>query len=138
MPATGDDPSDVTGDKPDASAVVAKKVTGDATGDAASVIGALERHISRLETELDALKQAREAERERLESVLETARRNLEEEHARNALLTAEAAAVPALKDTVAALKGALDTEKGRVRELRAERDRLSARRSWWPWRRAG
>jgi len=65
VPATGDDPSDVTGDKPDASAVVAKKVTGDATGDAASVIGALERHISRLETELDALKQAREAERER-------------------------------------------------------------------------
>jgi hypothetical protein len=50
----------------------------------------------------------------------------------------AEAAYVPALKTTVELLKGALATEKDRNAELRAERDRLSARRSWWPWRRAG
>lgn len=51
VPVTGDGPGGVTGDKPDAIAAVAKKVTGDATGDAASVIGALERHISRLEAD---------------------------------------------------------------------------------------
>ena len=53
-------------------------------------------------------------------------------------LAEAEAANVPALRTTVEALKGALATEKDRSADLRAERDRLSARRSWWPFRRAG
>jgi hypothetical protein len=35
------------------------------------------------------------------------------------------------LKDTISALKAALAGEKGRVGELRAERDRLAAR-PWW------
>jgi hypothetical protein len=69
----------------------------DSTIDGA-IIGALERHISRLEQQL-------EAERERLEGALETARRDLGAERVRNALLTAEAATVPALKDTIAALR---------------------------------
>jgi hypothetical protein len=45
--------------------------------------------------------------------------------------LAVEAAAVPALRDTIAALKTALESERGRVGELRAERDRLAAR-PWW------
>jgi hypothetical protein len=49
-----------------------------------------------------------------------------------------EAAYVPALRTTVELLKGALATEKDRNADLRAERDRLAVRRSWWPWRRAG
>jgi hypothetical protein len=62
----------------------------------------------------------------------------LRPERERAERLAAEAAAVPALRDTVAALKAALESERGRVGELRAERDRLAARRAWWPWRRAG
>lgn len=60
-----------------------------------------------------------------------------ERDEARRDLLTAqaEAAYVPALRTTVELLKAALATEKDRSAELR---DRLSARRSWWPWRRAG
>ena len=66
-------------------------------------------------------------------------------ERARAMLLQAEAAAAPALRQTVEALKGALDSERDRARDLRAERDRFlrdleqqMARRSWWPFRRAG
>jgi hypothetical protein len=44
----------------------------------------------------------------------------------------------PALRTTVEILKQALATEKDRNAELRAERDRLAARRSWWPFRRTG
>lgn len=86
-----------------------------------SVIEAFERHIGRLEGELAALKQEHDAGRRDLLAA------------------RADAAYVPALRDTVAALKGALESEKARVADLRAERDRLlSARRSWWPFRRAG
>jgi hypothetical protein len=53
-------------------------------------------------------------------------------------LAEAEAAYVPALKTTVEVLKSALTAEKERSADLRAERDRLNARRSWWPFRRAG
>ncbi|MFL5532326.1 MAG: hypothetical protein ACJ8BC_10185 [Gemmatimonadales bacterium] len=84
------------------------------------VIEAFERHINRLEGELAALKQEHDA-----------ARRDL-------LAAQAEAVSVPALRDTVAALKGALESEKARVADMRAERDRLAARRSWWPFRRAG
>lgn len=56
----------------------------------------------------------------------------LEEAHQR---LGAAEALVPVLRETVDLLKAALATEKDRTAELR---DRLSARRSWWPWRRAG
>jgi multidrug resistance efflux pump len=66
-------------------------------------------------------------------------------ERARATILQAEAAAAPALRQTVEALKGALDTERDRARDLRAERDRFlrdleaqTVRRPWWPFRRAG
>jgi hypothetical protein len=41
----------------------------------------------------------------------------------RGRIAEAEAAAVPALRDTVAVLKAALDAEQARNRELRRERD---------------
>ncbi len=50
-------------------------------------------------------------------------------------------ATVDPLKNAIEALKAALDAEKGRLSELRDERDRwrttATARRSWWPWRRS-
>ena len=57
-----------------------------------------------------------------------------ERDEARRELLAvqAEAAYVPALRTTVEVLKQALATEKDRNAELRAERDRLAARRPWW------
>jgi predicted RNase H-like nuclease (RuvC/YqgF family) len=60
-----------------------------------------------------------------------------ERDEARRELISAQAdaACAPALRTTVEALKQALSTEKDRTSELR---DRLSARRSWWPFRRAG
>jgi hypothetical protein len=35
---------------------------------------------------------------------------------------------------TIEALKGALESDRSRIAELRAERDGLTARRPWW-WR---
>ena len=45
--------------------------------------------------------------------------------------LAIEAATVPGLKATVAALRVMLETEQGRLAEARAERDRLRDR-PWW------
>ena len=66
-------------------------------------------------------------------------------ERARATLWQAEAATAPALRQTVEELKGALDSERDRARDLRAERDTFlrdpeqqMTRRSWWPFRRAG
>jgi hypothetical protein len=67
----------------------------------------------------------RERERaERLEGHLDDARRDL-------VIAQAEAATVPALKDTISALKTALEGAKARLAEVRANRDRLAAR-PWW------
>jgi len=58
--------------------------------------------------------------------------------------LQADAGAAPGLRTALDALKGALEGERDRARDLRAERDRLlrkleeQTRRSWWPFRRAG
>ena len=94
---------------------------------AGGIIHTLNRHIERLEREVEIVKGERDSER------------------ARAAILQAEAAAAPALRQTVEALKGALDSERDRARDLRAERDRFlrdleqqMTRRSWWPFRRAG
>jgi len=50
-------------------------------------------------------------------------------------------ATVDPLKTTIEALKAALDAERGRLSEVRDERDRwrtaATTRRSWWPWRRS-
>ena len=54
--------------------------------------------------------------------------------------LEVEAAVIPglqeaneALKETIEALKAALETEQSRSAEIRAERDRL-LNRPWWRW----
>jgi len=113
-PAEGDDST------PSSSSASIPSSGPSSTPSEGGVIEAFERHINRLEGELAALKQEHDA-----------ARRDL-------LAAQAEAVSVPALRDTVAALKGALESEKARVADMRAERDRLAARRSWWPWRRAG
>jgi hypothetical protein len=116
-PATGDSTGGSTSDD---TAVVTNEATSDDTGDRLIVITTLTRHIERLEQDLTAVK----AERDRA------------------AALAIEAAAVPALRTTIDTLKAALDSERGRVTDLRIERDRLveqmakRAARGWWPFRR--
>jgi hypothetical protein len=97
------------------------------------VIATLQRHIERLEREIVA----RDAERGRLQGDIDALRRDLVEERARAALLQAEAAMLPTLRLTMESLKSALECERARLSEVRSERDRLTARRSWWPFRRA-
>ena len=100
----------------------------------ARVITALEAHVTTLQDMLAKAEAVAARERERADGATEKA----DEAAERARLAEADAAYVPALKDTVAALKGALESEKARVADLRAERDRALARRSWWPFRRAG
>jgi DNA repair exonuclease SbcCD ATPase subunit len=137
--ATPQGPSDATGDQPSHD-----------TGESTSVIQVLTRHISRLEAELDTLKEERKAERERLEEragALESKIGTLEKDLAAERLISAQ----------VDGLKAMLETARQRGDELKAERDRWagaaesnsrqiermneeakSARRGWWPFRRAG
>ncbi len=125
-----DDPEDVREDDPP-----------DVPEDVPGVVAALERHVERLERDLDGAK----GELDAAKRALEVALRERDEERAQSAVLRAEAAVAPALRQTVEALKGALDGERDRARDLRAERDRFlrdleqqMTRRSWWPFRRAG
>jgi hypothetical protein len=55
----------------------------------------------------------------------------------RGHLAEIEAATVPALRDTVAALKAALDAEQARNRELRRQRDAGGLFERAWRWARA-
>jgi hypothetical protein len=82
------------------------------------MILALSHHIETLKETLAKAEAATERERERaerLERDLGAARRDLEEERTRRVVAEVEAAVAPALRVTVEALKGALETEKGRV-----------------------
>ena len=119
--------------------------TSDDTGHDPSVVQVLTRHISRLESAIEVMKQEQEAERSRVQGEMDVLRQERDVERGRATLLQTEAAAAPALRQTVEALKGALDGERDRARDLRAERDRFlrdleqqMTRRSWWPFRRAG
>jgi flagellar biosynthesis chaperone FliJ len=109
----------------------------------------LTRHISRLEAELDTLKEERKAERERLEGraeALESKISTLEQDLAAERLITVQ----------VDGLKAMLETAQQRGDELKAERDKWASaleasqrqithltekqaepRRGWWPFRRA-
>ncbi len=125
-----DDPEDVREDDP-----------RDAPEDSPGVVVVLERHVERLERDLDGTK----GELDAAKRALEVALRERDEERTQGAILRIEAAVAPALRQTVEALKGALDGERNRAADLRAERDRLlreleqqMTRRSWWPFRRAG
>jgi hypothetical protein len=126
-----DNPPDNGGDiGEDAGAVIGgdagEDVRPDAGADAVRTFEALEAHVGTLKDALAKAETRAERERDRADDAL----RDL-------VLAQAAGAVVPALRDTISALKTALETEKGRVAELRAERDRLAARRRWW-WRRAG
>jgi hypothetical protein len=130
--ATPQNPSDVTGGQPSHD-----------TGETPSIIQILTRHISRLEAELDTLKEERKAEREGLEGraeALEGKVETLEKDLAAERLIAAQ----------VDGLKAMLETARQRGDELKAERDRwaelvetnqrrideLSAKRlGWWPFR---
>ena len=65
------------------------------------------------------------------EGEVERLRDHLAFEHERAERLAGEAAGVAGLKATLAALRVALETERGWLAEIRAERDRL-LNRSWW------
>jgi hypothetical protein len=56
----------------------------------------------------------------------------------RGRLAEIEAAAVPALRDTIALLKAALDSEQARNRELRRSQAAQGDRRWRWWWQKAG
>jgi chromosome segregation ATPase len=86
--------------------------------------GHTHRTLAALEAHIATLKEALAKNEARVEGL----ERELVEERAR----TIEAAAIPALRDTISALKTALEGEKARLAEVRAERNQLAARRPWW------
>jgi len=111
---------------------------------------------ARLEAQIEALKaiavaereqteRERQAERERSERERQLLERAIEEARAERNRWAAQAeqvvATVDPLKSTIEVLKAALEAERGRLSELRDERDRwrtaATVRRSWWPWRRS-
>lgn len=110
----------------------------DGDDDGTSVISVLTSHISRLERELQTLKEDHAAERDRLRDEAEVLRQERDAERLRAA--------------QVEALQAVIETERQRVEDLRADRDRWAdqaatlavpaappaGRRGWWPFRRAG
>ncbi len=119
-------PGDDTGGPPGDEVLRPTARTGDAPGDDTGavtvIVATLSNHIKRLEAELQAMKEERDA-----------------------------ALARGADRDVVAvqldALRAVLDAEKQRTEEWKAVADRFAsqaeklteaqARRGWWPWRRA-
>jgi len=124
-----DDPDDGTSDT---TGEAAGDDTSDSAGHITSVVNVLTQHIERLAKEIENLKVERDAAQ------------------ARATALAADAATATALRGTVDALKAALESEKGRLAEVRQDRDRLRAAeaerlsspastsaRRWWPFRRS-
>jgi chromosome segregation ATPase len=106
------------------------------------VVAVLEARISELQVELRETRatietlSAKAGRVDVLEALLEVAR----QERDRWAVQAEQVVAtVDPLKSTIEALKTALDAERGRLSELREERDHwrtaATARRRWWPWR---
>jgi predicted RNase H-like nuclease (RuvC/YqgF family) len=130
--ATPQSPSDATADQPSHD-----------TGADPSVIQVLTRHISRLEAELDTLKEERKAERERLEGraeALESKISTLEQELTAERLISSQ---VGTLKSVIDDLKTERDrwanaAEASQQRLDRAiEAAKTEPRRGWWPFRRS-
>jgi vacuolar-type H+-ATPase subunit I/STV1 len=95
------------------------------TGDDPSVIQVLTRHISRLEGEIESLKEERSAERDRLQGEIATYKQELQAERI--------------ISSQVDALKAVIESERKRTEDMKADRDRwaeqaerLAAARSWW------
>ncbi len=104
--------------KPDAPAEPPINAPADVAADGTIIVTVLASHISRLERELEALKQEREAERVRLEGEILTLKQNLDAERLRAV--------------QVDALNAVIDAERRRVEDLQAERDGLRADRDRW------
>jgi hypothetical protein len=126
-----DDPEDDREDSPE-------DIREDDPGERGAVIAALHRLIETLEQELAAVRSSRDVE-------ITTLRADRDAERDRANALQGDAAAAPSLRVALDALKGALEGERTRAADLRAERDRSlrdleqqMTRRSWWPFRRAG
>jgi hypothetical protein len=99
-----DDPDDGTSDS---TGEAASDDTSESAGGLTSVVNVLTQHIERLAKEIENLKVERDAAQ------------------ARATALAADAATATALRGTVDALKAALESEKGRLAEVRQDRDRL-------------
>ena len=108
------------------------------------VVAVLEARIGELQLELREARatietlSAKSGRVDVLEALLEVARQERDRWAGQAEQVVAT---VDPLKNAIEALKAALDAEKGRLSELRDERDRwrttATARRSWWPWRRS-
>ncbi len=97
----------------------------DSTGNDPSVIQVLTRHISRLEGEIEALKEERgiekkdrDAERDRLQSEIAAYKQELQAERI--------------LSSQVDTLKAVIEAERKRTEDMKAEQDRLRADRDRW------
>jgi pyruvate/2-oxoglutarate dehydrogenase complex dihydrolipoamide acyltransferase (E2) component len=116
-------PAEVADDAP---AAAPDASPANAPAEVAAITTVLGHVIERWERDVADLRADRDAERARASAL-----------QAEVDTLRVEAAVAPALRATVEALKGALESDRSRIAELRAERDRITARRPWW-WRRAG
>lgn len=90
----------------------------DDTGHDPSVIQVLTRHISRLEAEIDVMREEREAERTRLQGEIDGIKAERDVERIRAA--------------QVEALRGIIEAERRRTEDLVADRDALRADRNRW------
>jgi hypothetical protein len=120
-----DSPSDTANDNPSDSPTVTELLTRLAAAQVELV--ETSARLGQAEGAVATLRETLQCERARADEALQGLR-----------LAEAEAAYVPALRTTVEVLKQALAGEKERLAEVRAERNRLATRRSWWPFRRAG
>ena len=105
-------------------------VLPDVLPDVPPLVSALNDHIATLKAENENLRKHVET--------LQAALAKAEAAAERGRMAEVEAAAVPALRDTVAALKAALDSEQARNRELRRSQAAQSDRRWRWWWQKAG
>jgi hypothetical protein len=101
---------------------VPPEVPPDVLPDVPPLVSALNDHIATLKAENENLRKHVETLQAALAKA-EAAAVKADAAAERGHLAEIEAAAVPALRDTVAALKAALDSEQARNRELRRARD---------------
>jgi hypothetical protein len=111
---TPDSPPDVSpADIPDVAHDSPPRVPPDVIPDTVAILAAMGRHVEHLEQELGNVRGERDAAKAERDAAI-----------ARATALTGEAAIASALRTTLDALKTALEAEKGRLIEVRADRDR--------------
>ena len=136
--APNDPPDDARNDAPPSDLIELRVLNArlEAQIEALKAIAAAEREQTERERQVE--QECSERERQLLKKAVEEAR--MERDRWANQAEQVTATVDP-LKTTIEALKAALDAERGRLAELRDERDRwrtaATVRRSWWPWRRS-